>query len=148
MAERIVKEFGDDTFRIMEEEPERLAEIKGISLTKAMDIAAQLVDKRDMRKAMMFLQDYGISMGIAGKIYSRYGQEIYTIIKQNPYRLADDIDGIGFKTADEIAAKAGIKVDSDFRIRSGILYVLTQAAGQGHIYLPWTELEQGLQRCC
>ena len=85
MAERIVKEFGDDTFRIMEEEPERLAEIKGISLTKAMDIAAQLVDKRDMRKAMMFLQDYGISMGIAGKIYSRYGQEIYTIIKQNPY---------------------------------------------------------------
>ena len=144
MAERIVKEFGDDTFRIMEEEPERLAEIKGISLTKAMDIAAQLVDKRDMRKAMMFLQDYGISMGIAGKIYSRYGQEIYTIIKQNPYRLADDIDGIGFKTADEIAAKAGIKVDSDFRIRSGILYVLTQAAGQGHIYLPWTELEQGV----
>ena len=128
----------------MEEEPERLAEIKGISLTKAMDIAAQLVDKRDMRKAMMFLQDYGISMGIAGKIYSRYGQEIYTIIKQNPYRLADDIDGIGFKTADEIAAKAGIKVDSDFRIRSGILYVLTQAAGQGHIYLPWTELEQGV----
>ena len=119
MAERIVKEFGDDTFRIMEEEPERLAEIKGISLTKAMDIAAQLVDKRDMRKAMMFLQDYGISMGIAGKIYSRYGQEIYTIIKQNPYRLADDIDGIGFKTADEIAAKAGIKVDSDFRIRRG-----------------------------
>ena len=82
-------------------------------------------------------------MGIAGKIYSRYGQEIYTIIKQNPYRLADDIDGIGFKTADEIAAKAGIKVDSDFRIRSGILYVLTQAAGQGHIYLPWTELAGG-----
>ena len=146
MAERIVKEFGDDTFRIMEEEPERLAEIKGISLTKAMDIAAQLVDKRDMRKAMMFLQDYGISMGIAGKIYSRYGQEIYTIIKQNPYRLADDIDGIGFKTADEIAAKAGIKVDSDFRIRSGIQYALQQASGEGHTYLPKEELTKRTAR--
>lgn len=142
MAERIVKEFGDDTFRIMEEEPERLAEIKGISLNKAMDIANQLVDQRDMRKAMMFLQDYGIRMNLAGKIYSRYGQEIYTIMKQNPYRLADDIEGVGFKMADEIAAKAGIKVDSDFRIRSGILYVLSQAAGQGHIYLPWQKLEE------
>ena len=109
MAERIVKEFGDDTFRIMEEEPERLAEIKGISLTKAMDIAAQLVDKRDMRKAMMFLQDYGISMGIAGKIYSRYGQEIYTIIKQNPYRLADDIDGIGLKRPMKLRQRPALK---------------------------------------
>ena len=140
MAERIVGEFGDDTFRIMEEEPERLAEIKGISLTKAMDIAAQLVDKRDMRKAMMFLQDYGIRMNLANKIYSRYGQEIYTIIKQNPYRLAEDIEGIGFKMADDIATRVGIQVDSDFRVRSGILYVLSQAAAQGHIYLPYEEL--------
>lgn len=144
MAERIVKAFGDDTFRIMEEEPERLAEIKGISLSKAMDIANQLVDKRDMRKAMMFLQDYGIRMNLATKIYSQYGQEIYTIIRQNPYRLADDIEGIGFKMADDIAARVGVKVDSDFRIRSGILYVLSQAAGQGHIYLPWKELEEGV----
>ena len=106
MAERIVKEFGDDTFRIMEEEPERLAEIKGISLTKAMDIAAQLVDKRDMRKAMMFLQELPApAWELRVKFIARYGQEIYTIIKQNPYRLADDIDGIGFKTADEIAGK-------------------------------------------
>lgn len=144
MAERIVAKFGDDTFRIMEEEPERLAEIKGISLSKAMDIANQLVDKRDMRKAMMFLQDYGIGMSLANKIYSRYGQEIYTILQQNPYRLADDMEGVGFKTADEIAAKAGIKVDSDFRIRSGILYVLSQAATQGHIYIPWSELQQAV----
>ena len=140
MADRIVKEFGDDTFRIMEEEPERLAEIKGISISKAMDIAAQLVDKRDMRKAMMFLQDYGINMNLANKIYSRYGQEIYTIIRQNPYRLAEDIEGIGFKMADDIASKAGIQVDSDFRVRSGILYILSQAAAQGHTYLPYEEL--------
>lgn len=142
MAERIVNAFGDDTFRIMEEEPERLSEIKGISMTKAMDIAAQLVDQRDMRKAMIFLQNYGISMRLSNKIYSQYGPGIYTIIQQNPYKLADDIEGVGFKIADEIATKVGIKVDSDFRVKSGIFYVLTQAAAQGHIYLPQDELMQ------
>lgn len=145
MAERIVNTFKEDTFRIMEEEPERLAEIKGISMTKAMDIAAQLVDKRDMRKAMIFLQDYGINMNLANKIYSHYGQNIYTIIKQNPYKLADDIDGIGFKIADDIAVKVGIRVDSDFRIKSGIFYILQQASMQGHIYLPMEELEAGVK---
>lgn len=145
MAERIVNTFKEDTFRIMEEEPERLAEIKGISMTKAMDIAAQLVDKRDMRKAMIFLQDYGINMNLANKIYSNYGQNIYTIIKQNPYKLADDIDGIGFKIADDIAVKVGIRVDSDFRIKSGIFYILQQASMQGHIYLPMEELEVGVK---
>ncbi|MDD5828428.1 MAG: ATP-dependent RecD-like DNA helicase [Lachnospira sp.] len=140
MADRIVSTFGDDTFRIMEEEPERLAEIKGISMAKAMDIAAQLNDKRDMRKAMMFLQKYGINMNLSNKIFKQYGNRIYTIIEQNPYKLADDIDGVGFKTADEIAVKVGIKVDSEFRIKSGIFYVLNQAAMQGHIYLPYEEL--------
>ena len=145
MAERIVNTFKEDTFRIMEEEPERLAEIKGISMTKAMDIAAQLVDKRDMRKAMIFLQDYGINMNLANKIYSHYGQNIYTIIKQNPYKLADDIDGIGFKIADDIAVKVGIRVDSDFRIKSGIFYKLQQSSMQGHIYLTMEELEVGVK---
>lgn len=140
MAERIIREFGEETFRIIEEEPERLAEIKGISMKKAMEIANQLVDKRDMRKAMMFLQDYGINMNLANKIYSQYGQNIYTIIKQNPYKLADDIEGVGFKIADDIATKVGIQVDSDFRIKSGIFYVLQQAALQGHVYLPMEEL--------
>lgn len=145
LAASIVKQFGDDTFRIMEEEPERLAEIKGISLKKAMEIAEQLVDKRDLRKAMMFMQGYGISMRLANKIYSRYGQNIYTIIKENPYSLADDIDGIGFKTADDIAAQVGIKVDSDFRIKSGIFYVLCQAVSNGHVYLPQDELENNVK---
>ena len=146
LAENIVKAFGDDTFRIMEEEPERLAEIKGISQKKAMDIAAQLLEKRDMRKAMIFLQNFGISMKLANKIYARYGPAIYTIIKENPYKLADDIEGVGFKTADEIAAKTGIRVDSDFRIKSGIFYVLMQATAQGHIYLPMQELADKVKR--
>jgi len=136
MAEAIVNKFGDDTFKIMEEEPERLAEIKGISLKKAMDIAAQLNDKRSLRSAMMFMQGYGISMKLSNKIYSQYGAKIYKILKENPYKLADDIEGIGFKLADEIAAKAGIRVDSDFRIKSGIYYCLCQAVAQGHVYLP------------
>lgn len=145
LADSIVTAFGDDTFRIMEEEPERLAEIKGISLKKAMDIAAQLVEKRDMRRAMMFLQEFGIGMRLAGKIYSQYGPGIYTILKENPYRLADDIEGVGFKTADDIAAKVGIQVDSDFRIKSGIFYVLCQATAQGHVYLPQEELEAAVK---
>ncbi len=140
MSENIVNKFGDDTFRIMEEEPERLAEIKGISIKKAMEIAEQLNDKKELRSAMMFMQKYGISMKMANKIYSKYNSDIYKILKENPYKLADDIDGIGFKIADEIAAKVGIRADSDFRIKSGIYYCLYQAVAQGHVYLPIEEL--------
>ena len=136
LASRIVQKFGDDTIRIMEEEPERLAEIRGISEKKAMEISTGLVEKRDVREAMLFLQEYGISQNLALKIYDRYGYEMYRILKENPYRLADDIDGVGFRTADEIAAKAGIRVDSEFRMKSALIYVLQQAAGQGHTCLP------------
>ena len=142
MAERIVKEFGEQTFDILDKEPERLAEIKGISYNKAMDIAQQYAGKRDTRKAVMYLQDYGIQMNLANKIFRKYGNSIYTIIKDNPYKLADDIDGIGFKKADAIATKVGIKGDSDFRIKSGMLYCLNQAALQGHTYLPYDELKR------
>lgn len=140
MAARIVRRFKEDTFRIIEEEPERLAEIKGISSRKAMEIASQVNEKRDLRQAMIFLQQYGITMNLAVKVYQAYGQDIYSIIRDNPYRLADDIDGVGFRTADEIAARVGIRMDSDFRVRSGILYTLLQASGEGHTYLPETEL--------
>ncbi len=136
LAARVVKKFGTDTFRIMEEEPERLVEVKGISERKAREIAQQVVEKKDMREAFVFLQKYGISNTLAVKIYKKYGMELYGIMKENPYRLADDIEGVGFKTADEIASKIGIHTDSDFRIRSGILYILQQAALEGHIYLP------------
>ncbi|MGN0512794.1 MAG: ATP-dependent RecD-like DNA helicase [Lachnospiraceae bacterium] len=142
LASRIVKRFGSDTFRIIEEEPEQLSKIKGISEKKALEIASQMMEKRDMRKAMMFLQDLGISMNMAAKIYGQYGPSMYSIIRENPYKLADDISGIGFKIADEIASKAGISRNSDYRIRSGIMYVLLQAIGNGHVYLPKEELEQ------
>lgn len=136
LAARIVKRFGKDTFRIIEEEPERLAEIKGISERKAMDIAVQVEEKRELREAMIYLQKYGISNALAVRIYETYGSRLYGILEENPYQLADDIDGIGFKKADELAARIGIHTDSDYRIRSGILYVLLQASGEGHIYLP------------
>ena len=129
MAARIVRRFKEDTFRIIEEEPERLAEIKGISNRKAMEIASQVNEKRDLRQAMIFLQQYGITMNLAVKVYQAYGQDVYGIIRENPYR-----------TADEIAARVGIRMDSDFRVRSGILYTLLQASGEGHTYLPETEL--------
>lgn len=142
LAARIVRRFKEDTFRIIEEEPERLAEIKGISQRKAMEIADQVNAKKDLRQAMIFLQQYGISMNLAVKIYKKYGSEIYSIISENPYRMADDIEGVGFKTADEIATRVGIRTDSDFRIRSGILYTLQQASLDGHTYLPMNELTQ------
>lgn len=140
LAARIVRRFKDQTFCIIEEEPERLAEVKGISDRKAMEIADQVNEKRDLRQAMIFLQQYGISVTLAVKIYQTYGQEIYGILKENPYRMAEDVEGVGFRTADEIASRAGIRTDSDFRIRSGIQYVLQQAAGEGHTYLPVEEL--------
>ncbi len=135
-AERIIKKFKGDTFRIMEEEPERLAEIKGISLKKAMDCAVQFQEKQEMRHAMMFLADYGISGRFAVRIYEEYGDKMYDILRSNPYKLAEDIHGIGFRIADAIAAKAGIAMDSEYRIEAAVLYVLQQAVGAGHVYLP------------
>ena len=140
LAARIVRRFKEDTFRIMEEEPERLSEIRGISERKAMEISEQVSEKRDMRKAMLFLQQYGISNTLGSRIYKQYGTRMYGVIENNPYQMAEDISGIGFQIADEIAAKAGIHTDSDFRVRSGILYILTQISQEGHVYLPKTEL--------
>lgn len=136
LAARIVRHFGDDTLRIIETEPERLAEVKGISERKAREIAEQVEDKTDMRKAMMFLQQYGISQTLGAKIYQQYKQDMYRILKENPYKMAEDISGVGFKIADEIAARIGIHTDSDYRIRSGLLYILLLATAEGHVYLP------------
>ena len=136
LAARIVRKFKEDTFRIIEEEPERLAEIKGISERKAQEIAQQTEEKRELRQAMIFLQNYGISLSLAVKIYQTYQLDMYRIIQENPYRMAEDVTGVGFKIADEIAHRVGIHLDSDFRIRSGIMYVLQQASLEGHTYLP------------
>ncbi len=140
LAARIVKRFGADTYRIIEEEPERLAEIKGISERKAREIAAVVYEKRDAREAMSYLQQYGISNTLAFRIYEAYGAKVYGVLRENPYQLAEDIHGIGFKIADEIAARIGIHTDSDYRIRSGLLYTLMLAGGEGHCYLPQSVL--------
>lgn len=136
LAARIVKRFGEDTFRIMEEEPERLAEIKGISENKAREIAIQMEEKKDLRDAMVYLQQFGISNTLAVKIYDTYKTDIYSILEENPYRLAEDVNGIGFRIADEIASRIGIHTNSDYRIRSGVYYTLVQAVSEGHCYLP------------
>ena len=136
LAKRIVKRFGKDTFRVIEEEPERLVEVKGISERIAQQITDQMIEKREIREAFLFLQKYGITNTLAVKIYEKYGMGMYGILKENPYRLAEDIQGVGFRLADEIAEKIGIHTDSDYRIRSGILYTLLQASLEGHMFLP------------
>ncbi|MBR3761119.1 MAG: ATP-dependent RecD-like DNA helicase [Lachnospiraceae bacterium] len=136
LADRIIKRFGADTFRIMEEEPERLVEIKGISERIAREISAQMEEKKELRSALVYLQQFGISNTLAVKIYQTYQDKLYQVLQTNPYRLAEDVHGIGFKLADEIAGRIGIHTDSDYRISSGILYVLLQALQEGHVYLP------------
>ncbi|MBQ7175194.1 MAG: Flp pilus assembly complex ATPase component TadA [Lachnospiraceae bacterium] len=142
LAKRIVKKFKADTFRIIEEEPERLSEVKGISETMAMSVSEQAQMKRGMRDAVMYMQQYGIGANLANRIYERYGPALYMILNTNPYQLAEDLDGIGFRTADNIAIKMGISEDSEFRIRCGLLYVLTMAAADGHTWLPKYLLRQ------
>ncbi len=136
LAARIVRRFKSDTFRIIQDEPERLAEVKGISDKMAREIARQFDEKKEMRDAMLFLQQYGISTTLAVKIYKEYGNKMYDIVKENPYKLAEDITGIGFKLADEIASRVGIGKDSDYRMKAAILYVLLQGSLAGHIFLP------------
>ena len=142
LAARIVKKFGANTFNVIEDEPERLAEVKGISIAKAMEISDQIVGAKDIRNAIIFLDKYGLHGNTAIKVYNRFGNEIYNVIQSNPYKLADEVSGIGFKKADEIASLVGIKVDSEFRIKGGIQYVLNQGAGMGHTYLPMEMLER------
>ena len=136
LAHRIVKRFGRDTFRMLEEEPERLSEIKGISAKKAREIAASLYEKRDQRDGLLFLAKYHIPNTLALKIWKQYGPDLYQILRENPYRLADEVRGIGFRRADEIALQAGIQADSGFRICGAVLYALEMAAGEGSVFLP------------
>ena len=140
LAARMVRHFKENTFRVIEDEPERLTEVKGISERIAREIAVQFEEKRELRNAMLFLQQYGISLNLGVKIYKQYGMRMYEIMRQNPYQLAEDIQGVGFRIADEIARKVGIGTDSDFRIKAGMLYVLQEASNQGHTYLKEEEL--------
>ncbi len=140
LAARMVRHFKEDTFRIIEDEPERLTAVKGISERISREIAIQFEEKRELRSAMLFLQQYGISLNLAVKIYKQYGSRMYEVMRQNPYKLAEDINGVGFRIADEIAKKVGIGSDSDFRIKAGMLHILQDASNQGHTYLPEEEL--------
>ena len=142
LAARIVRRFKAETFRVIEEEPERLAEVKGISEKMAREIYRQFSEKRELRSAMLFLAQYGITTNLAVKIYKQYGERMYQVVRENPYQMAEDITGVGFKIADEIAARVGIGTDSDYRIRAGLLYALSQAAANGHVYLPEPELKR------
>jgi len=144
LAKRIVKKFGDDTFRIMESEPERLSEISGISMRMAQQFAIEVMEHREIRDACVYLQKFGISIRLALRIYDRFEKEIYDIIESNPYRLCDEIDGIGFKTADRIASLSGLRPDSEERIASCIGYLLNSAAGEGHTFLPLAILKRNL----
>ena len=144
LAKKIVKKFKDDTLRIMEEEPERLAEISGISERKAQQIAKSYLEKKAFQEVAIFLSGYGISVNMAIRIFNAYGNKVYDILRTNPYKLAEDINGIGFRMADDIARRMGIAQDSEFRLRSALLYALNTAGGEGHMYLPKPIL---LRRC-
>ncbi|MCR5178347.1 MAG: ATP-dependent RecD-like DNA helicase [Lachnospiraceae bacterium] len=136
LAKKIVKRFGDDTFRIMEDEPERLSELKGISPRMAREIGIQMKEKHEQRELAMFLQDAGITGALAVKVIARYKDDIRRVLKENPYKLAEEIDGVGFRRADEIARRMGISADAEFRVESGLMYALEQAGYDGHMYLP------------
>lgn len=144
LAKKIVKKFGDDALRIMEEEPERLAEINGISERKARAIATSYAEKKEFQEVVIFLAEYGISVNLAIRIYNAYGSKVYEVVQGNPYRLAEDISGVGFRIADRIARRMGVAPDSVFRLRSSILYALNMAGNEGHMYLP----KQALIRKC
>lgn len=136
LAKKIVKKFGDDSLRIIEEEPERLAEISGISERKARAIAIAYLEKKEFQDVVIFLAEYGISVNLAIRIYNTYGSKVYDVVKGNPYKLAEDISGVGFRIADMIARRMGVASDSVFRLRSSILYALNMAGNEGHMYLP------------
>ena len=146
LAKRIVKKFGEDTLRIIAEEPERLVEVNGISERKAKDIAAHYQDNHEFQEVIIYLSQFGINANLAMKIYQVYGKDIYAVIRENPYRLAEDVPGVGFRRADEIASLTGVSPDSVFRLQSALLYVLAQAETMGHVYLPEDELLTGTYR--
>ena len=146
LSAKIVKKFGDETFNIIEREPERLAEIKGITEKKAIEIGSQFEEKKEFRNAMIFLNQYGVSNALAMKIYKEYGIKVMKIVRENPYRLADDIAGVGFKTADEIALRMGFSPESSMRMKAGISFALSMAASYGHTYLLYEDLYEESKR--
>ncbi|HSW09487.1 MAG TPA: ATP-dependent RecD-like DNA helicase [Bacillota bacterium] len=135
-ARRIVQAFGVDALTVVESSPERLTEIEGIGSIRAETIVRAMAEHRDTRDIMIFLQSHGVTPGFAGRIYRHYGRQTVSVVRENPYRLADEVHGIGFRTADRLAANLGVEPTSPYRVRAGLRYVLTEASTEGHVYLP------------
>ena len=140
MAGRIVDKFGEETLEIIERDIQRLSEVAGIGKKRIGLIAGAWDAQRDIRNVMLFLQSHGVGSGYAAKIFKHYGSRSIAVVKENPYRLATDIFGIGFVIADQIAAKLGIAKDAGIRVEAGILYVLNQLSDEGHVYFPYEPL--------
>ena len=145
MAKRIVKKFDKDTLDIIEKEVEKLVEVNGIGKKRIAMIKKAWEDQKEIREVMIFLQAHGVSSGYATKIFKHYGDQSIAVVKENPYRLATDIFGIGFITADQIAEKLGFDKNSELRAEAGILYVLNQLADDGHVYYPYEPLVEKCQ---
>ena len=139
-AEKIVGQFGLKTLEMLEKEPQRLQEIEGIGTVKAAGIIKSYSQYKDIQNVLVFLQGYGVGIGQAMRLYRRYGSDTVQQVKENPYRMAEDVFGIGFKTADKIARQFGLPEDAPERVQASITYTLSKAAEQGHVYLPGEEL--------
>ncbi|MEW6666929.1 MAG: ATP-dependent RecD-like DNA helicase [Thermodesulfobacteriota bacterium] len=140
MARRIVQRFGNETLEVIEKEVGRLAEVDGIGLKRIEMIRRAWEEQKEIREVMIFLQAHGVSSAFAAKIFKYYGSRSIEVVRENPYRLATDIYGIGFVTADRIAEKLGVAKDADMRVEAGILYVLQQLSEEGHVYYPYEPL--------
>lgn len=140
MADRIVRHFGEKSLEVLESEPSRLREVRGIGKKTLKSIVKDWKEKTAQRNVLMFLAGYGISASFGTRIFETYGQHTASVIKNNPYKLAEDVSGMGFSTADSIARKLGIEPDSPNRIEAGVLHVLTRAGGSGHFYCLENEL--------
>ncbi len=145
MAGRIVAKFGQKTLDVIDHQIDRLAEVEGIGPKRIATIAQAWDAQSEIRDVMLFLQSHGVSSGYAAKIFKQYGNQAIAVVKQNPYRLAGDIFGIGFQTADQIAGKLGFEKDAGLRVEAGILYVLSQLSDEGHVYYPYQPL---ILKCC
>src|SRR5947208_5833113 len=139
-AKKMVKAFGEKVFDVIEAEPERLREVTGIGPVRATRITAAWADQKIIREIMVFLHSHGVGTARAVRIYKTYGVDAVQVMTENPYRLARDIRGIGFKTADAIAMKLGVEKDALIRVRAGISYALTEAMDDGHCGLPTADL--------
>ena len=146
-AKLLVKAFGEKTLDVLYAEPERLLEVPGIGEKRARMIQESYAEQAQQREAMLFLQSYGITPALAVKIFKQYGENVKQVVMKNPYRLVEDIEGVGFKTADRIAASLGVEQDSEYRLSAGIKYALSEATGSaGHCYLPRPELCETARR--